>query len=99
MALNARVVWFASALAAALVASGLALPPALAAVLLAWTFTVTAGALVTRVLAPGAATADAALLALTLSPRASGGPVAGLRGVRQKPVAAARAGAVGHAVL
>ncbi|MFI5372770.1 MAG: hypothetical protein ACHQ52_14530, partial [Candidatus Eisenbacteria bacterium] len=60
---------------------------------------VPAGALVTGVLAPGAATADGALLAHTLSPLARGGPVAVLLGLGMTPVAAARAVAVAIAVL
>jgi hypothetical protein len=88
---NTRTAWFAAALAAALLASGLALPAWLAATLLALTLTVTPGALATRLVAPAAGLADRALLTLTLSPFIAGAPVAALMALGVSPVGAARA--------
>ena len=88
---STRVAWFAAALAAALVASGLALPAWLAAALLIPTLTLTPGALAARLVAPAAGVADSALLALTLSPFVAGAPVAAMIALGVSPAGAARA--------
>ena len=94
--LNARAGWFAVALAAALAASGLALPAWLVASLLAVTLAFAPGALAARVVAPGATPAAAMLLALTLSPLLAGAPAAALIALGAPPATAARvvAGAI-----
>jgi hypothetical protein len=96
---STRVAWFAAALAAALVASGLALPVWLATLLVAVTLTVTPGALAARLVAPAAGAADGALITLTLSPFVAGAPVAALIALGTSPATAARAVAIGLAAL